>query len=117
MSSFSELTSLYDDFSIDPSLQITESDIYSLQNVTTKDELRMRIENIKDRFQKINEEMRKIETQTIQKYNYELKELLQQNTEQKERQLEMLEFFKDIGFDLIAQDKTNTIIDYINQRT
>ncbi|WP_428737423.1 hypothetical protein [Sulfurimonas sp.] len=63
----------------------------------------MKIENIQDKFKKIELEMTKIEKTIVQKYNAEFKELLQQKNEEKKRQLKLLKFFKAIGFDIISK--------------
>jgi len=116
MSSISELEWVYEDFNIDSNIQISQADINSLRDVTSKDELRIKVENIKDKFQKLKLEMNKIEEGVIQKYNAEFKELLQMEAEKKERKLEMLKFFNSIGFDILPKAKTDNLIDFINTR-
>jgi hypothetical protein len=71
--------------------------------VKSEAELRLKVENIQDKFQKLKLEMTKIEKTIIQKYNAEFKELLQQKNEEKKRQLKLLKFFKAIGFDIISK--------------
>jgi hypothetical protein len=46
----------------------------------------------------------------VKKYNVEIRELLQRKAKEKERQLELLKFFRAIGFDRISQSKTDQVI-------
>jgi hypothetical protein len=85
-------------------LQISQTDINSLKDV-------------KNKFRKIELAMMKVQDTIIQKYNIEFKELLAKDAEKKERQLEMLKFFKSIGFDIISKGKTDSIINFINARS
>jgi protein subunit release factor A len=81
-----------------------------LENVQSESELKTRIDTIKDKFRKIEETMVKMQDVIVQKYHSEFKELLQREEKAKEKQMEVLKFFNDSGFDLIPKDVSNKLI-------
>jgi uncharacterized protein (DUF342 family) len=81
-----------------------------LENVQSESELKTRIDTIKDKFRKIEETMVKMQDVIVQKYHREFKELLQREEKAKEKQMEVLKFFNDSGFDLIPKDVSNKLI-------
>jgi hypothetical protein len=78
--------------------------------VQSESELKTRIDTIKDKFRKIEETMVKMQDVIVQKYHSEFKELLQREEKAKEKQMEVLKFFNDSGFDLIPKDVSNKLI-------
>lgn len=107
---FSELWVMYEDMGIDWSMQVTQADISSFSDIENPSDLKAKIESTKDKFQKITAYIWKTKDQVEQKYKTEIKELVQRKSEAKEKQLEVLEFFKACGFDKLPKELTNRLI-------
>ena len=66
----------------------------SLKDVKTADELRVKIENIKTKFEKIKLQILKAKKEVEQEYKLDFKELVKRNEKAKEKQVEVLKFMK-----------------------
>lgn len=91
-------------------IQIKESDISSFANINSADELRLKITNVKDKLEKIKAHIQEVQTLVLNKYQTEVKDLLSKNAEAKERQLEVLNFMRSIGFDLIPKEISDKLV-------
>ena len=107
---FDELDDMYKKMNIKPDIQIKESDISSFANINSADELRLKITNVKDKLEKIKAHIQEVQTLVLNKYQTEVKDLLSRNAEAKERQLEVLNFMRSSGFDLIPKEISDKLI-------
>lgn len=96
---------------------IKESDISSFTDVNSPNDLRLKIENIKNKFQRIKSKMWEVQAWILKDYKTQMKELVEIENEQKEKQKEVLNFLKKSGFDLIPKSITNKIIKEIMSNT
>ena len=107
---FDELDDMYKKMNIKDDIQIKESDISSFANINSVDELRLKITNVKDKLEKIKAHIQEVQTLVLNKYQTEVKDLLSRNAEAKERQLEVLNFMRSSGFDLIPKEISDKLI-------
>lgn len=107
---FDELDDMYKKMNIKDDIQIKESDVSSFANINSADELRLKITNVKDKLEKIKAHIQEVQTLVLNKYQTEVKDLLSRNTEAKERQLEVLNFMRSSGFDLIPKEISDKLI-------
>jgi len=107
---FDELDDMYKKMNIKSDIQIKESDISSFTNINSADELRQKITNVKDKLEKIKAHIQEVQTLVLNKYQTEVKDLLSRNAEAKERQLEVLNFMRNSGFDLIPKEISDKLI-------
>jgi hypothetical protein len=107
---FDELDDMYKKMNIKDDIQIKESDISSFTNINSADELRLKITNVKDKLEKIKAHIQEVQTLVLNKYQTEVKDLLSRNAEAKERQLEVLNFMRSSGFDLIPKEISDKLI-------
>jgi hypothetical protein len=75
-------------------MQIKGSDISNLSNINSQSDLKSRIEMIKDKFNAIQSTVGEAQEKVLVNYEDDIKELLQRESAEKERQLEVLEFMK-----------------------
>lgn len=114
---FDELSDMYKKMNIKDDIQIKESDISSFANINSADELRLKITNVKDKLEKIKAHIQEVQTIVLNKYKTEVKDLLSRNAEAKERQLEVLNFMRSSGFDLIPKEISDKLIREIQGET
>ncbi len=107
---FLNLEKVYKDIWIDSNMQLKESDFLSLKDVKNADELRVKIENIKTKFEKIKFEILEAKKDIEQKYKLDFKELVKRSEKAKEKQVEVLKFMKASWFDLIPKSITDKLI-------
>jgi hypothetical protein len=107
---FDELDDMYKKMNIKSDIQIKESDIFSFANINSADELRLKITNVKDKLEKIKANIQEVQTLVLNKYQTEVKDLLSRNAEAKERQLEVLNFMRSSGFDLIPKEISDKLV-------
>lgn len=107
---FDELDDMYKKMNIKDDIQIKESDITSFANINSVDELRLKITNVKDKLEKIKAHIQEVQTLVLNKYQTEVKDLLSRNAEAKERQLEVLNFMRSSGFDLIPKEISDKLV-------
>lgn len=107
---FDELDDMYKKMNIKDDIQIKESDISSFANINSADELRLKITNVKDKLEKIKAHIQEVQTLVLNKYQTEVKDLLSKNAEAKERQLEVLNFMRSSGFDLIPKEISDKLV-------
>ena len=114
---FDELDDVYKNMNIKPDIQIKESDIASFENINSADELRLKITNVKDKLEKIKTHIQEVQTWILDKSQTEVKELLSKNSEAKEKQLEVLNFMRSSGFDLIPKEISDKLIREVQGET
>lgn len=104
------MNDVYKQVGIKSDEQITEQDIHSLADASSPDELRQKIENIKNKLQKIKAHIQEMHAQITKKYEEDTKGLLSMKSEEKKKQLEVLDFMQSSGFDLIPKEITDGIL-------
>lgn len=114
---FNELDDVYKNIDIPSDMQIKESDISNLSNINSQSDLKSRIDMIKDKFTAINSTLGEAQEEVLVNYEDDIKELLQRESAEKERQLEVLEFMNKSWFDLIPQELSNKFIKSIWNNT
>ena len=114
---FDELDDVYKNMNIKPDIQIKESDIASFENINSADELRLKITNVKDKLEKIKTHIQEVQTWILDKSQTEVKGLLSRNSEAKEKQLEVLNFMRSSGFDLIPKEISDKLIREVQGET
>ncbi len=114
---FDELDDVYKNMNIKSDIQIKESDISSFTNINSADELRLKIINIKDKIEKIKTHIQEVQTWILDKSQTEVKGLLSKNSETKEKQLEVLNFMRSSGFDLIPKEISDKLIREVQGET
>lgn len=107
---FSEANDMYEKMGIKSDIQVKEADFTELANISSESDLRQKVENIKDKFEHIKVQIQEAQAQTIKKYQIETKELLTRKSDEKKKQLEVLNFMKGSGFDLIPKELSDSII-------
>lgn len=90
--------------------QIKESDIMNFTDISSPEDMKNRIEKIKEKFEHIKAQIQEVQEQTMKKYQTEMRELLNRKSNEKKKQLEVLNFMKDSGFDLIPKEFSDSII-------
>lgn len=114
---FSSLDDVYEQMDIKAEYQIKEYDISSFTDINSPNDLKLKIENIKEKFSKIESQVWDKQTLVLNNYQTEVKELIEIKSETKEKQLKVLEFMKNSGFDLIPKDITDRIIEELKSNT
>lgn len=107
---FSEASDMYEKMGIKSDIQVKEVDFSELANASSESDLKQKVENIKEKFEHIKAQIQEAQAQTIKKYQVETKELLSRKSDEKKKQLEVLNFMKGSGFDLIPKELSDSII-------
>lgn len=85
---------MYDKMGIKSDIQVKETDFAELVNGSSESDLRQKVERIKEKFEHIKTQIQEAQAQTIKKYQIETKELLTRKSDEKKKQLEVLNFMK-----------------------
>lgn len=101
---------MYDKMGINSDIQVKETDFAELVNASSETDLRQKVERIKEKFEHIKAQIQEAQAQTIKKYQIETKELLSRKSDEKKKQLEVLNFMRGSGFDLIPKELSDSII-------
>lgn len=107
---FMWLEDMYSDMDIPSEMQIHQNDLLDFNNIDSKNDLQSKIENTKLKIQEVNNYVANEQGELLDKYNWDIKELLQREPESKERQLEVLKFMKNSWFDMIPQELTDKLV-------
>jgi len=107
---FSNLQEVYENTNIENSKQLKQMDITSILNIENPNDLKQSIDNIKNKFQILKTELWANRQELLKNYKTDVKELVDRKSEDKEKQLKVLEFLKASGFDLIPKHITDMII-------
>lgn len=114
---FSGLDEHYESMGIKSDMQLSQADILSFTSIDSPNDLQLHIDNIKDKFHNIEIQAWKMKTWVLKNHKIQMKELLEMNAEQKEKQKKVLEFLKKSGFDLIPKEITNRIMRELQSNT
>ena len=114
---FSGLDEHYETIGIESSMQLSEADITSFSSIDSPSDLQQHIDRITAKFQNIEVQVWKMKTWVLQNHKTQMKELLEMESEQQEKQKKVLEFLKKSGFDLIPKEITNRIIRELQSNT
>lgn len=85
---------MYEKMGIKSDIQVKEVDFSELANASSESDLKQKVENIKEKFEHIKVQIQEAQAQTIKKYQIETKELLTRKSDEKKKQLEVLNFMK-----------------------
>ena len=107
---FSSLESMYEDMGIKWDMQIHTSDIASLWEFSTSENMMWKIQSIKDRFIKMKSHLWSKKAWIHKEYKADVEALVTRGTIEKKRELEVLEFMHSSGYDLFPKKLTNRII-------
>jgi tetrahydromethanopterin S-methyltransferase subunit B len=108
---------MYEKMGIKSDIQIKESDITSLINASSENDLRLKITNIEEKFEKVQAHIEDIKAKIEAKHQTDVKELLSLKSKEQEKQIEVLKFMKDSGFDLIPKEISDKFIRDIQANT
>jgi hypothetical protein len=114
---FSELDEVYEKTGIKSDIQIKESDISSFADIKSENDLKQKIENFKNKMEKIKAHLVELQEGITNKYQTQIKESLAMKSEQKEKQVEVLKFMNSCGFDLIPKEISDKFIRDIQAHT
>lgn len=114
---FSELDDVYEKTGIKSDIQIKESDISSFANIKDENDLKQKIDNFKNKIEKIKAQLIETQNEITNKYQTQIKESLTLKSEEKEKQVEVLNFMRDSGFDLIPKEISDRFINELQTNT
>ena len=107
---FDELEKNHKDLKLDSSFLITRNDINSLLDVDNKQELWPKIIAVNEKMQKTQEALQNREIQIVKDYTDGFKALALEKIKNKEKQTEVLKYFKKIWFDQFPKSITDKLI-------
>lgn len=114
---FSELDEVYEKNGIKSDIQIKEQDISSFADIKSENDLKQKIENFKNKMEKIKAQLSEIQNEITNKYQTQIKESLTLKSKEKEKQIEVLNFMRDSGFDLIPKEISDKFIQQLQSNT
>jgi len=114
---FSWLDEHYETMGIKSDMQLSQADILSFASVDSPNDLQLHIEKIKAKFKNIEVQAWIMKTWVLKNHKTQMKELLEMESEEQEKQKKVLEFLKKSGFDLIPKEITNRIIRELQSNT
>ncbi|MDZ7818895.1 MAG: hypothetical protein U5K55_09860 [Aliarcobacter sp.] len=79
--------------------------------------MKQKIENFKNKMEKIKAQLSEIQNEITNKYQTQIKESLTLKSKEKEKQVEVLKFMKDSGFDLIPKEISDKFIQQLQSNT
>jgi len=114
---FWKLEDSYKKLNIPSSLQIDDFEIESLKDINKPEDLRPKLENIEKKLDKISNYIVNLENETLTNYKQDLKELIDKEPKEKEKQLKILTFLDNSWFSMFPQELTDKIIKDIQSNT
>ena len=114
---FTELDEVYEKTGIKSDIQIKESDISSFADIKSENDLKQKIENFKNKIEKIKAQLVETQNEITNKYQTQIKESLTLKSKEKEKQVEVLNFMRDSGFDLIPKEISDKFIQQLQANT
>lgn len=114
---FSELDEVYEKNGIKSDIQIKEQDISSFTDIKSENDLKQKIDNFKNKIEKIKAQLVETQNEIINKYQTQIKESLTLKSKEKEKQVEVLNFMRDSGFDLIPKEISDKFIQQLQANT
>ena len=107
---FTELDEVYEKTGIKSDIQIKESDISSFADIKSENDLKQKIDNFKNKIEKIKAQLVETQNEITDKYQTQIKESLTLKSKEKEKQVEVLNFMRDSGFDLIPKEISDRFV-------
>jgi hypothetical protein len=107
---FTSLSKSYENLWIESSSQILESDISSLSDISSVSDLKSKVENIKSKLDQIKSQISSVQKEIISNHKSEVKNLVERDSKEQEKQLKILDFMKVSGFNLIPKELTDRLI-------
>lgn len=114
---FTELDEVYEKTGIKSDIQIKESDISSFADIKSENDLKQKIGNFKNKIEKIKAQLVETQNEITDKYQTQIKESLTLKSKEKEKQVEVLNFMRDSGFDLIPKEISDKFIQQLQANT
>lgn len=114
---FWELDEVYEKNGIKSDIQIKESDISSFTDIKSENDLKQKIDNFKNKIEKIKAQLVETQNEITNKYQTQIKESLTLKSKEKEKQVEVLNFMRDSGFDLIPKEISDKFIQQLQANT
>ena len=114
---FTELDEVYEKNGIKSDIQIKESDISSFADIKSENDLKQKIDNFKNKIEKIKAQLVETQNEITNKYQTQIKESLTLKSKEKEKQVEVLNFMRDSGFDLIPKEISDKFIQQLQANT
>ena len=114
---FTELDEVYEKTGIKSDIQIKESDISSFADIKSENDLKQKIDNFKNKIEKIKAQLVETQNEITDKYQTQIKESLTLKSKEKEKQVEVLNFMRDSGFDLIPKEISDKFIQQLQANT
>ncbi|MDX9902409.1 MAG: hypothetical protein RBT22_13055 [Aliarcobacter sp.] len=114
---FAELDEVYEKNGIKSDIQIKESDISSFTDIKSENDLKQKIDNFKNKIEKIKAQLVETQNEITNKYQTQIKESLTLKSKEKEKQVEVLNFMRDSGFDLIPKEISDKFIQQLQANT
>jgi septal ring factor EnvC (AmiA/AmiB activator) len=114
---FTELDEVYEKTGIKSDIQIKESDISSFADIKSENDLKQKIDNFKNKIEKIKAQLVETQNEITNKYQTQIKESLTLKSKEKEKQVEVLNFMRDSGFDLIPKEISDKFIQQLQANT
>ena len=79
--------------------------------------LKQKIDNFKNKIEKIKAQLVETQNEITNKYQTQIKESLTLKSKEKEKQVEVLNFMRDSGFDLIPKEISDKFIQQLQSNT
>ena len=114
---FTELDEVYEKTGIKSDIQIKEQDISSFADIKSENDLKQKIDNFKNKIEKIKAQLVETQNEITDKYQTQIKESLTLKSKEKEKQVEVLNFMRDSGFDLIPKEISDKFIQQLQANT
>lgn len=114
---FTELDEVYEKNGIESDIQIKESDISSFTDIKSENDLKQKIDNFKNKIEKIKAQLVETQNEITNKYQTQINESLTLKSKEKEKQVEVLNFMRDSGFDLIPKEISDKFIQQLQANT
>ena len=107
---FTQLDDIYRTMDIPSNMQIDEFNIDSLKNVSSLVELNAMIDTIKTKNEVAKAYIDSKQEKLLSEYKWDIKEVLKRDPEQKEKELEVLNFMNSCWFDKFPKELTDKFI-------
>lgn len=114
---FTELDEVYEKTGIKSDIQIKEQDISSFADIKSENDLKQKIDNFKNKIEKIKAQLVETQNEITNKYQTQIKESLTLKSKEKEKQVEVLNFMRDSGFDLIPKEISDKFVQQLQTNT
>ena len=79
--------------------------------------MKQKIDNFKNKIEKIKAQLVETQNEITNKYQTQIKESLTLKSKEKEKQVEVLNFMRDSGFDLIPKEISDKFIQQLQSNT